>query len=106
MRELKQNIGLGTIANMLVVGYSCDFFSMIWNRILPSAFFANIWLRVVVAVPALIIFVILPVWTFKEACRTTKSYINESKNEILPEVTDFTSVPFKTTPHSIESSIE
>lgn len=54
----RRNIGLGTIANMLVVGYSCDFFSMIWNRILPSAFFANIWLRAVVAVPALIIFVI------------------------------------------------
>lgn len=54
----RKNIGLGTIANMLVVGYSCDFFSMIWNRILPAAFFTNIWLRAAVAVPALLVFVI------------------------------------------------
>lgn len=54
----RRHIGLGTVANMLVVGYSCDFFSMIWNRILPAGFFEPMWVRVLVAVPALLIFVI------------------------------------------------
>lgn len=51
-------IGIGTIANMILVGYSCDFFSWIWGMILPADFFAPLWVRIAVAVPALLIFVL------------------------------------------------
>lgn len=51
-------IGIGTLANMILVGYSCDFFSWIRDMILPTDFFALLWVRIAVAVPALIVFVI------------------------------------------------
>lgn len=50
-------IGIGTVANMILVGYSCDFFSWIWGMILPADFFAPLWIRIAVAVPTLLIFV-------------------------------------------------
>ena len=28
-------IGLGTLGNMVLVGYVCDFFTWIWNQVLP-----------------------------------------------------------------------
>lgn len=51
-------IGLGTLANMILVGYSCDFFSWIWGMILPSDFFSPMWVRIAVAIPALLVFVV------------------------------------------------
>lgn len=50
-------IGIGTLANMILVGYSCDFFTWIWGMILPADFFTPMWVRIVVAVPALLVFV-------------------------------------------------
>ena len=54
----KKLIGLGTLANMILVGYSCDFFTWIWNMLLPADFFAPLWVRIVVAIPALLVFVV------------------------------------------------
>lgn len=51
-------IGLGTFANMLLVGYSCDFFSWIWDQVLPATFFNTFSVRVLVAIPALALFVL------------------------------------------------
>jgi len=54
----KKLIGFGTLANMILVGYSCDFFTWIWNILLPADFFAPLWVRIVVAIPALLVFVV------------------------------------------------
>ncbi|MFR7552917.1 MAG: hypothetical protein ACLUVB_09445, partial [Acutalibacteraceae bacterium] len=43
---------------MLLVGYICDFFSWIWDMVLPAGFFAPLLTRVLVAVPALGLFVL------------------------------------------------
>lgn len=32
------NIGFGTIANMVFIGYLCDFFTWVWKKILPEGF--------------------------------------------------------------------
>ena len=54
----KKQIGLGTVANMILVGYSCDFFTWIWNMLLPADFFVPLWVRIAVAIPALFVFVV------------------------------------------------
>lgn len=54
----RKHIGFGTLANMLLVGYICDFFSWIWGMVLPADFFAPLWVRIAVAVPALAVFVV------------------------------------------------
>ena len=54
----KKLIGFGTLANMILVGYSCDFFTWIWNMVLPTDFFAPLWVRIAVAIPALLVFVV------------------------------------------------
>lgn len=53
----KSNIGFGTVANMLLVGYSCDFFSWIWEKILPGQAFDSMGIRLMVLFPALILFI-------------------------------------------------
>ena len=50
-------IGIGTVANMFLVGYCVDFFTWVEDFFLPEAFTAPL-LRGVVAVPALVLFVI------------------------------------------------
>ena len=51
-------IGIGTLANMILVGYFCDFCSWIWGMLLPANFFEPMLIRIVVAIPALLIFVL------------------------------------------------
>ena len=34
-----RNLGFGTLANMFLVGYSIDFFSWIWAKVLPADLF-------------------------------------------------------------------
>ena len=46
------------LANMLLVGYISDFFTWIWGMILPADFFAALWVRICVAIPALGVFVL------------------------------------------------
>ena len=53
----RKMIGFGMFANMLFVGYVCDFFSWIWGMILPGNLFEPMWVRVVIVVPALLCFV-------------------------------------------------
>lgn len=54
----RKHIGFGTLANMLFVGYICDFFRWIWGMLLPADFFSPLWVRIVTAVIALLIFVV------------------------------------------------
>ena len=54
----REHIGLGTIANMLFVGYICDFFTWIWGMVLPADLFATLFARILIAIPALGIFVL------------------------------------------------
>lgn len=52
-----RNLGFGTLANMFLVGYSIDFFSWIWSMVLPAGLFDSMIVRIVVLVPALVVFV-------------------------------------------------
>ena len=54
----REYIGFGTLANMFLVGYALDFFAWIWDMILPAGLFDSMAVRIVVLVPALIIFVV------------------------------------------------
>ena len=52
------NLGFGTIANMFLVGYSVDFFSWIWRKVLPEGLFDFWGVRIAVVIPALVLFVL------------------------------------------------
>lgn len=54
----REHIGIGTVANMLLVGYSCDFFSRIWDMVLPAGMFDNLPFRIAAAVLSLLLFVL------------------------------------------------
>lgn len=54
----KEKIGFGTLANMFLVGYSLDFFSWLWSRVLPAGLFDSMVVRIVVLFPALAIFIL------------------------------------------------
>jgi uncharacterized membrane protein YczE len=51
-------IGIGTLANMILVGYALDFFSWVWNQVLPQDAFHSMPIRIVVLIPALTIFIL------------------------------------------------
>lgn len=51
-------IGIGTLVNMVLVGYSVDFFSWVWNKILPMNMFHLLFVRIAVLIPTLVIFII------------------------------------------------
>ena len=53
-----RNIGFGTLANMLLVGYSIDFFSWVWRKALPLEIFGQFYVRLLIMVPALILFIV------------------------------------------------
>ena len=52
------DIGFGTLANMFLVGYSLDFFSWVWSKVLPDGLFDSMIVRILVLIPALIFFII------------------------------------------------
>lgn len=54
----RENIGFGTLANMFLVGYSLDFFSFLWSRVLPEGLFDSMAVRIAVLFPALFLFVV------------------------------------------------
>lgn len=54
----RENIGFGTLANMFLVGYSLQFFSWVWDKILPAGLFDSMAVRILVLIPALAIFVV------------------------------------------------
>ncbi|MCR4897549.1 MAG: hypothetical protein K5891_12325 [Lachnospiraceae bacterium] len=54
-----KDIGWGTVANMLLIGYLVDFFSWVWAKVFPPDFFtANLPLRITVMFLAVVVFVI------------------------------------------------
>lgn len=54
----ERNLGVGTLANMFLVGYSIDFFTWIWKKTIPQEFFTLWYARAIILVVALVIFVI------------------------------------------------
>ena len=54
----REYIGLGTIFNMVMIGYTIDLFSWIWSKILPADIFTNTPSRIAIFVVSLIMFVI------------------------------------------------
>ncbi|MCQ2521239.1 MAG: hypothetical protein MJ105_02575 [Lachnospiraceae bacterium] len=54
----RENIGLGTLCNMLLVGYCADFFGWLIDMIIPETAFAVLGIRIAVFVPAILVFVI------------------------------------------------
>lgn len=53
----KSKIGFGTLFNMFIVGYSCDFMTWIRERFLGELSLDALWLRVIIMVVMLAIFV-------------------------------------------------
>ncbi|MBP3338977.1 MAG: hypothetical protein J6L69_06210 [Lachnospiraceae bacterium] len=53
----RDQIGIGTIFNMVLVGYSIDFFTWICEKISFGDIFSSMAIRLVVMVPAIILFV-------------------------------------------------
>lgn len=54
----REYIGFGTLANMFLVGYSIDFFSWVWSKVLPDGLFDSMAVRLGVLLPALAVFVV------------------------------------------------
>ena len=53
-----RNLGFGTLANMFLIGYFVDFFTWIWNRVLPADFFTTLPVRSAVLIPSVILFIL------------------------------------------------
>lgn len=53
----RRQIGIGTFANMVLIGYSTDFFAWIFDMFIPEDLFTNFILRIVVLIPSLILFI-------------------------------------------------
>ena len=54
----KSQIGIGTIANMVLVGYAMDFFTCIENFFIAEGYFTSMAIRVLVLIPALTLFIV------------------------------------------------
>lgn len=53
----RSQIGWGTLANMFLVGYCVDFFTWLFDNILPFDTFTSFGIRITVLVPSLILFI-------------------------------------------------
>ncbi|WP_024865268.1 YczE/YyaS/YitT family protein [Butyrivibrio sp. FCS014] len=54
----REHIGLGTLANMFLIGYTIDFFRWLWGRTLPESLFTQWPTRIAIFVVSLIMFVV------------------------------------------------
>lgn len=54
----RHQIGIGTLANMVLVGYSKDFFNWIWAKFIPETFYDPFKTRAIILIPALIWFIV------------------------------------------------
>lgn len=54
----RRQINIGTVLNMLCLGYISDFFLWIWGLVLPAGFFEQTAVRYTLLIPALLLFVI------------------------------------------------
>ncbi|HHX12141.1 MAG TPA: hypothetical protein GX731_04910 [Clostridiales bacterium] len=53
----RRQVGIGTVANMVIIGYSTDFFTWIFDLFIPENLFTNFIVRVAVLIPSLILFI-------------------------------------------------
>lgn len=51
-------LGVGTIANMVLCGYSVDFFSWLVDSTIPQSFFQSWAVRIGICIPSLILFIL------------------------------------------------
>lgn len=54
----RSQLGWGTLVNMLLVGYSADFFKWLFNLILPDNAFDSLGIRIIVLIPSLFVFIV------------------------------------------------
>ena len=54
----REHIGLGTICNMVMIGYLIDFFTWLWSKTLPATLFTNPLTRIAIFIVSLLMFVI------------------------------------------------
>lgn len=53
-----KNLGFGTLANMILIGYYADFFTWLWGRVFPEDLFQSMRVRIGVLIPAVIVFIL------------------------------------------------
>ncbi len=53
----RSKIGFGTIGNMVCLGYISDFFTLIWDKVIPEGFFKEGYMDWICLLPALLIFI-------------------------------------------------
>ena len=53
----RNNIGFGTVLNMFLVGYSCDFTTWLRGKLFPELVLEELWLRILLMVVVLALFV-------------------------------------------------
>lgn len=53
----RSGIGWGTVGNMILVGYTTDFFTFVWHDICHIPNELNLTVRIIILVPALLLFV-------------------------------------------------
>lgn len=54
----RKQIGLGTIANMVFIGYIANFFKWLWEKTIPEHYFTDMPSRAVIFILALLCFII------------------------------------------------
>lgn len=53
----RSKIGFGTIGNMVFLGYISDFFTLIWDKVIPEGFFKQGYMDWICLIPVLLIFI-------------------------------------------------
>lgn len=53
----RDKIGLGTILNMFLVGYSCDFMTWLREKLFPDLVISSLWVKILIMLVTLVIFV-------------------------------------------------
>lgn len=86
----RSQIGWGTLANMFLVGYSFDFFTWLNDLWIPDSIYARMAVRVLVTIPALVVFIIA-------AATYMAVQLGTSPYDALPFIlaSRFRNVPFK-----------
>lgn len=54
----RSQIGWGTLANMILIGYTVDFFRWLFDLFLPDNAFSSLSVRILVLIPALFLFIV------------------------------------------------
>lgn len=54
----RSQIGWGTLANMILIGYTVDFFRWLFDLFLPDSAFSSLSVRILVLIPALFLFIV------------------------------------------------